>query len=334
MKPIAIINNNYKNFLSAEYLVGTVCNYDCHYCAQINRDGKIKFTNDLETVKKNLGHMLSIYRTTLNKTNIRLNITGGEPTLWPKLGEFAEYCSNVLGCSVSLVTNGSRKLNWWKEYAQFFDDICISIHNEYTQSDHIIEVMDWIYNNTDCLINANVMMDPANWDKSVAITKTLAEHPTPWLLKVRPVLINGDMGKFTSEQTAYIKDKIKKLPPSEWLQKMKDLGRLYDPDNGMQLILNNNETIKADTFTIMENDWYRFYNWKCNIGLDRFMIGFNGEIHGACGARNLFNLDTPLSIYDVDFTEKFTASTLVETTCKQMWCECPTEIKLPKRKQL
>lgn len=332
MKPIAIINNNYNDLLYIEYLVGTTCNFKCHYCFEGCNDGKYRFTNDLDTLKKNLGHMFTVYKEHFNKKKIRLNVTGGEPSLWPQLGEFAEHFNKEYGCNVTLITNGSRTMRFWKEYAKYFGDICISVHNEFCDVDHTIEMMDWVYNNTDCLINAVVLMDPKNWDRCVSIVDKMAAHPTPWLLKVRPVLFQGDMTHYTSEQNAYIKDKIKKLPPQEWIQRMKDLGNMQTSDDGMNLVMENKEVVKADTFTIFQNNWHHFNGWKCNIGIDRFYIGMNGDITGACGARNLFNIEPPLSIYDPELTTKFTKEVIVETTCKQLYCDCPTETKLPKRK--
>lgn len=333
MKPVAITNNNYKDLLYIEYLSSTVCNYKCNYCYPESHDGKHRFTNDLETLKKNLGHALKIYREHFNKKKIRINITGGEPTLWPQLGEFAEYFNQEYNCNVTIVTNGSRTMRFWKEYAKYFGDIGISIHNEFSDIDHIIEVMDWIYNNTNALINGTVLMDPKNWDKCVSIVEKLTSHPTPWVLKVRPIVLDGDMTHYTDEQNAYLNNKVKKMPPKEWLQLMRDLGNLQVSDDGMNLVMDNNEVVRAQSFTIFENGWNHFTGWKCNIGIDRFFIGPNGEITGSCGARNLFNIEPPLSIYDLNFTSKFSKDIIVETTCKQLWCDCPTEIKLPKRRK-
>jgi MoaA/NifB/PqqE/SkfB family radical SAM enzyme len=333
MNPIEIINNNFKNSMTIEYLVGTTCNYKCHYCFTGCNDGKYKFTTDLALLKKNLGYMIDVYRNDFNKTDIRLNINGGEPTLWPDLGEFAKHFSEEYNCRVTIVTNGSRTLRFWKEYGNYFEDIAISVHNQECDVEHIKKVMDYLYENTDCLVNATVFMDPLNFNRAVEIAEDLKNHSTPWLLKVRPIVLNGVMPLYTKEQKEYINDKVKKMPPPEWIEKIKKLGRMPQSESeGMMLKLDNGEIIKIDTQYLMERDWYHFEGWQCNMGVDRFVINRGGVIQGSCGAQNLFNLDKPLTIYDTDLTEKFNKDIVNPLICKQPYCGSPTEVKLPKQK--
>ncbi len=139
MKPIAILNKDFDGVLRIEYIIGTLCNYKCHYCYDGCNDGKYRFPTDFNMVTKNLSHMLKIYKEHLGKQNVRINLTGGEPSLWPELGEFAEYFSKNHDCKISIVTNASRTMRFWMEYAKYFDDISISVHNEFADVDHIIE---------------------------------------------------------------------------------------------------------------------------------------------------------------------------------------------------
>lgn len=333
MKPIAIINDTFKNYLYINYVAGTVCNYKCYYCFPGANDGLHKFPKDIKLLKTNLGFVLKTYREKLNKTKIRINVAGGEPSLWPQLGEFAEYFYKEYDCKLSLATNGSRTLRFWKEYSRYFEDICISIHNEAADIEHVKEVMDWIFLNTDVLVNGIVLMDHLNWDKCVKIVEDLQNHPVPWLLKARPLIINEKLVEYTEEQNSFIKDKIKKMPPKDWIQKMKDQGKINtEEEGGMKLVMDNGEIINADTHYVMENGWYHFTGWKCNLGLDRLQISRNGDLAGSCGARNLFNLDTPLSIYDENFISKFEKVALTEIPCRMLSCTCPSEVKIPKRK--
>lgn len=332
MEITEIINDNFKNSMTIEYLVGTTCNYKCHYCFEGCNDGKYRFTTDLELLKQNLGHMIKIYRNDFNKTDIRLNINGGEPTLWPDLGEFAKYFSTEFNCRLTIVTNGSRTLRFWKEYAHYFEDVAISVHNEQCDVEHIKEIMDYMFYNTDCLVNATVFMDPLNFNRAVEITENLKNHNTPWLLKVRPIMLNGVMPLYTKEQKEYIEDKIKKLPPKEWIDKMKTLGRLQSDNDGMFVRTVDNAIVKKDTNYIMQNNLYHFAGWQCNLGIDRFVINRGGIIQGSCGAKNIFNFEKPLSIYDDDLVTRFNKEVIKPITCGQSYCGSPTEIKLPKIK--
>jgi molybdenum cofactor biosynthesis enzyme MoaA len=332
MNPVKIIDHDAIDSLHIGYIVGTTCNFKCHYCFEGFNDGKYRFPLDLELVKQNLGHLIDTYKTYHNKKYVRIHITGGEPTLWPDLGEFAKYFHDEHNCKISLSTNGTRTLRWWKQYAEYFDDIGISIHNERVDPYHTIEVMDWIYNNTDVLVNGTVLMDPDNWDRCVEIVDILKSHPTPWLLKARPVLSEGELRSFDDSQKAFVKDKIKKMPPKEWLQKQKDLGTIPKGAPNVETVLEDGTTIKYDTFQTIENNWQHFTGWKCNLGIDRVAIGMNGDIQGACGASTLFGLDSPLNIYDTELTTKFTADLIRPTICTQKYCICATDIRLTKEK--
>lgn len=334
MKPIEIVNDTFQDYLYVNYIVGTVCNYKCYYCFPGLNDGKYKFPTDLSLLKKNLGHLITVYREKLNKKTVRLNIAGGEPSVWPLLGEFAEYFYKEYDCKITLSTNGSRTLRFWKEYSKYFEDICISVHNQEANIEHVKEVMDWVFTNTDVLINAIVLMDHQNWDKCAGIVEDMKNHPTPWLLKVRPLIINDVLVHYTEEQNSFIKDKIKKMPPKEWIERMKSQGKINtEEDKQMQVIMDTGEKIKADTHYIMENNWYGFAGWKCNLGLDRLQINHMGELDGSCGARNLFNIPTPLSIFDENFIDKFNEVVFEPITCRMLTCNCPSEIKIPKRRK-
>ena len=334
MQPIKIVNHDATNYLHIGYVVGTTCNFKCHYCFDGCNDGKFRFPKDLNVVKENLGYLIDIYKTHYKKEHIRIHITGGEPTLWPDLGEFAKYFHRVHKCKISLSTNGTRTLRWWQQYAEYFDDIGISIHNEAVDPYHTIEVMDWIYNNTNVLINGTVLMDPINWDRSVNIVNIMKDHSTPWLLKVRPVLIDWKMKFFSDEQKEYMKDKIKKKPPEDWIQNQKDLGSIPTAAPNVETTLANGEVIKYNTFQILENDWQNFKGWRCNLGIDRFAIERDGSIQGACSAKNLFNLPEPLNIYDTALKNKFTKDTIQPTICPNDHCVCATDIRLTKEKNV
>jgi hypothetical protein len=332
MKPIQIINNDTVNRLHIGFIVGTTCNYKCHYCFDSCNDGLYRFPTDLNLLKRNLSHIINLYRDNFNKSHIRIHITGGEPTLWPELGKFTEYFNKELDCKISLSTNGTRTIRFWNTYASYFDDIGISIHNERCDPDHIIKVMDHIYNNSpDVLVNGTVLMDPINWDRCMSIVDRLVAHQTPWLLKVRPVLFNGKMLFFNEKQVSIMSEKIKKCPPMDRVNRYKELETIQLNEPDVTAVLENGETTTYNTFNFLTNDWQHFQGWQCNLGIDRFGIERNGDIQGTCGARNLFGLDAPLNIYDPKLPEKFTPDIIKTTICPQQSCLCATDIRMTKK---
>lgn len=331
MKPVSIINNDLDDRLHIGFIVGTTCNYKCHYCFESCNDGKYRWPTDLNLITKNLQHLIEIYKIKFNKNSIRLHITGGEPTLWPELGEFAKYFKKIVGCKITISTNGTRTLRFWEQYAEFFDDIAISIHNERCDVNHLIEIMDYIYlHHPDVLINGTVLMDPLNWSRSEEIASKLTAHLTPWLLKTRPVLTQGKMDLFDETQINYMADKIKKMPPKERIDRYKELEIIQKDEPNVIAILEDGTSVKYNTFNFLENNWHHFKGWKCNLGIDRIGIERNGDVQGICGARNLFGLNQPINIYDSKFTEKFTTNIIQPTICPQQSCLCATDIRMTK----
>lgn len=332
MKPIQIINNDYTDRLHIGFVIGTTCNFKCHYCFEGCNDGKYRFPTDLNLIKKNLEYVINLYRKKLNKKHVRIHITGGEPTLWPDLGEFVEYFSKQVNCKISLSTNGTRTLRFWKEYGGYFDDIGISIHNERIDPYHIINVMDEIYNtHPGVLVNGTVLMDPYNWDRCVEIADILNTHPTPWLLKVRPVLFDGEMKNFTTEQLDYMRQKVTKTPPEDRVSLYKELGTIQSNKPNIIVKTDTDEEIEYNTFNFLENNWQHFEGWQCNLGIDRFAIERDGSIQGACGMKTLFKLESAFNIYDPELEDKFTADIIKPTICKQAQCLCATDIRMSKQ---
>jgi hypothetical protein len=284
-------------------------------------------------VCNNLEHLISTYKTKFNKTNVRLTINGGEPTLWPELGEFVKRMHESTGCRITLNTNGSRTIRWWEEYANYFDDIQISVHREQCDVNHIKQLLDLIYTKTDTFCGAQVLMDPLAWDTSMSILNQLIDHPTPWLVKT--VLITDPttgavMPNYQTEHLNFMRGAVKKRPPEDYIEHMKSSGKIDETDKKEAKIIFSNGTEEPyNTFRLMENDWNKFYGWDCNVGIDRLGISYSGEVEGNCGEKVF---DTSLNINDPEFIGKFKPEMIAPIKCKKIYCDCTSDIRVTKRK--
>jgi wyosine [tRNA(Phe)-imidazoG37] synthetase (radical SAM superfamily) len=334
MKPIAIVNTDYDDYLSIEYMVSNVCNYACEYCHPGSNEGDVKFVDDVDLLLVNFKHLLDVYQNDFGKKEVKLEITGGEPTLWPHLGKFTDSLkAHVNHINIAITTNGSRTLRWWRENSKSFTEIHLSLHSVEGDAKHMIEVADYLYNETECHVAVNVIMDPANWEQSMNNLNTMVNHPTPWLVKTWLLIdtVKDIRTDYTKEQLEFMSQKVHKQPPQEYIEKL--IEKKIIPVKSKARVVYSDGTI--DDYNSLEmriNKMYNFFGWRCRLGVDRVRIA-DGHFAGSCGARNLFNLKDPISIYEKDFCDKFTKDIIQPLICNQINCGgCTSDLKVPKAK--
>lgn len=120
-----------------EWKLHDKCNYNCSFCGDENKLGKVGWF-DFDTNKKIVDSIVA------SKTDkpLWVQLTGGEPTLYPKYIELLRYMKEQ-GLLVKMISNASRTLRWWKQLrdAQVVDNIAFTFHSE-QQADykHVAEV--------------------------------------------------------------------------------------------------------------------------------------------------------------------------------------------------
>ena len=63
-----------------EWKLHNVCNHNCSYCGEENKDGSNRWT-DLETYKQQFDNLYK----SCGESALWIQITGGEPTVFPEL---------------------------------------------------------------------------------------------------------------------------------------------------------------------------------------------------------------------------------------------------------
>ena len=335
MKPIAIINKTDDDYLSLQYAFTNVCNYKCNYCWPEAHSNTRRWP-DYDIALKSFDHIISVYKDGVGKKKIRFHFQGGEPTLWPKLGDFAKAIYEKHGCRITMSTNASRTLRWWEEYSDYFDDIMISVHHEFCDIDHIIAVADLIYKKQNTMISAAVMMDPNAWNTCKGLVDKLVAHPVPWLVKSWMLVDENEhmvKDSYSKEDLEYLENKIKRIPPVDYIEKMKALGAIQLDHTDAYIHFEDGSVKKFKAFDVMSNQMNHFFGWNCNLVKDRLVVQANGEIYGSCGQRNLFDIGM-LNIFDDDFVSKFTKDIIKPVKCEQLICSCNSDIKLTKYKNV
>lgn len=314
-----IQNNQPEDMLRIEYMPGNVCNYKCNYCFPGSNEGD-KGWPDVEVVKRNLSHLLDHYAKQ-GKTKSDIFFVGGEPTLWRGLDKLCQHLKSNHDVLIEMSTNGTRKLNWWNKHAKNFDHIGVSVHREFCNLDHVINVCDTLYEN-DVFVNADVLMDPDAFDECISIVESLKNSNYAWPIVAKVVHFNG-VHRYTETQLEYFQESIKRYPDIEW----------YDNTSKKELpqviiTKDDDETIITDSDSwLTRNNLNYFKGWECNLGLDIIKIFPDGRITGNCQQSILGNHN----LYQKDFTDTF-LPVITPVICTKDVCGCNEEIVCNKRK--
>ena len=189
---VEVKNNQPSDTLRIEYMLGNLCNHKCHYCFPGSNEGDQPWP-DIDIVKQNLGHLLTHYRNN-NKPKSNIFFVGGEPTLWKGLPELCTFLKQEFGTLIEMSSNGSKSVSWWKREAHNFDNVGISVHHEFAKLDHIIKVCDLLYEQG-IFVNADVLIDPYNFEKCVETVEYLKKFLTFFVICASAVLNDTNANK-------------------------------------------------------------------------------------------------------------------------------------------
>jgi organic radical activating enzyme len=320
---IVEVKNNYPtDMLRIEYMLGNLCNHKCSYCFPGSNEGTYPWP-EIETVKKNLGHLLDHYKRN-GKTLFQFYLIGGEPTLWKDLPELCKFLKDNYNSIINISTNGSRKLDWWKDNCKLFDNIEISVHHEFANIDHLKLVADLTYSSKIHVVS-NVLMDPDHFDKCRAIIEDMKTSKKRWGIIAKSVHFNGQT-RYTDEQRDYVKNSVKRIPNIIWY-----LRTIKNP------VIRNKVSFTDNTgknFKVPSDSWFALYGlnkfkgWECNLGVDHIEIFQDGNISGNC-RQKIFGLSGYYNLYDKNFVDEFNP-TISPTICQQNICGCSSEIIIRK----
>jgi organic radical activating enzyme len=341
--PVKIVTTQKENLLNITWNPNNVCNFKCRYCYPNANTGEFGSPTDLDLVTKNFNFLLQQYKEKLGKTQFHLKIGGGEPTLWKDLDKFIYKIKQDNDLYISLLTNGSRTIRWWKENGHMVDNVHLSYHAAQADLDHTMAVADIMYD-LGKKITVKVLMDLTCWDKCVKAVDylkknsrnrfmiTVAEVVEPEVFSLSVIKeINRTDLQHTVEQKKYLSKGLKRIPGPWWFWKNRHLitqGQV--PLYESVAILNNGKKVKAKTETYINRNWHRFKGWKCNLGLETIHIDNQGYIRGSC-TEYVYGLNFRYNILSSDFVSNFNLNP-VPVVCTKYNCLCTSETHVSKSK--
>ena len=328
--PIKIKSTQPNNVLEIRWDPNNTCNFSCRYCFPGANANTHKTLDDVDLLVTNFQHMFDHYAKHLNKTQFNFIIGGGEPTLWKNFGVFLGKIKSRHNIYTTVISNASRTLRWWADYAPYIDNAVLSFHAAQGNLDHHIAVADVLYQKGK-KVTVLVLMDPNCWDQCIDVVNYMKQHSKyPWFIETKTIVDTSILTvKYTANQKEYLKTEIKRIPNIFWF--IKNIRLLLSKAvkrHKSVATLNTGIKLFARSSTYINKNFIKFKGWNCNIGLESVYINWDGSIKGSCG-QTLFNLNSSFNILDQNFVINFNPL-LVSSTCQMNVCNCLPETHISK----
>lgn len=289
----------HQNSIHVEWNIGKRCNLDCAYCPAEIHDNFSPHTN-LDTMVNTIYELEKIGKP------IRLSLTGGEPTVHPKIEKIIE-CAKARLQWISVTTNGLRLSEWYEK--QPVDQWVFSLHfdNEHSQraAENIVyysQLLDM--HSKDTKFQVNLMCHHEHMDKVRQAAQLLEGHNIPYVCR--------RIRWTDAEDRDYFDD---------MRYKEKDLAWILDKKSTVKAncVVNDKDLIHAND--VIKHKLNAFEGWTCNAGLESLMINWDGNVHRATCRVG----DSLGNIYDGTFE-----SPVAPVICTRKWCTCVADIPLTK----
>jgi MoaA/NifB/PqqE/SkfB family radical SAM enzyme len=303
------ISNNFPDSMFITWEIMNTCNYRCSYCSPELHSGKGAMPS-YETALD----FFKYIDTNVNFNQKLLSLTGGEPTLWPKLSEFLSNLPKTY--MVEIVTNGSRTIRWWKELFEKnknIDRISLSVHLEFADKDHIIEVCKTIHN--ECILTVMILFNIDFLEKATDIAESLKELNLNVSMRFKPIVL-----KQQQRSNSNYLDQHREVIKSLNYNKSKSKKKL--PVASDFIVNGEVKTIHWANDLIAANE-HSFVGMFCEAGKKRLYIDHTGKIYGATCLTARKNVIGSIDNY----LKVVWPNGLI---CDSNLCPCIPDIRIPK----
>lgn len=313
-------------YKTVEWKLHNVCNYDCSFCGDENKIGDQRW-HDIEVYK----HVVEKLMAQAEKENkfIWFQLTGGEPTLYPKLLELLEFIKKK-GHKVAMISNGSRTIRYWKEFAEkkVLDILFLTHHTEQdVNENHTIEVAN-IFHDYPTDVRIQVTAPRALLKEGYRRHLRILEN-TGALSTMKAIFYYTDgsfspreLADYTEEETAILLDNFSrpgKLRSSKTLPKL-PLTAQYGTK--MHVEFDDGSAKDLSVYELVEHKLNNFLGWECSVGKDLITIQHDLIYRAVCRQGGIIG-----DINDDDFG--FVNDTVV---CKAKNCTCLMDLQEPRFK--
>lgn len=253
-----------------DWCFGNICNYACSYCPDRLHDGSIGW-EDYDVIVRFCERLISHYSS--SGRSLFFQFSGGEPTLYARFLELMTYLRSR-NCRVGIISNGSRKLEWWEKAAGLLDNVVLTHHIEFVDLEHFIGVVELL--SREVRTHVNVTMLPDKFDACLANAIHIANVCANITLTLKPLLI--DFGSTMFDYNDIQKDILRNRHFN-----IRSTRPLEGPRGAMRRIYSDGTSDIAKASQIIVGDENRWSGWSCEIGRELLAINYAGDVYrGVC----------------------------------------------------
>jgi MoaA/NifB/PqqE/SkfB family radical SAM enzyme len=287
---------NHQDSLKVEWNIGKRCNMDCTYCPSFIHDNFSPHT-DINVLKSTVDSLISIGKP------LRISLTGGEPTIHPRIEELLEHMYLSRVSRVNITTNGTRAVDWYKD--QPVSQYVFSLHFEFAGWDKIVDKIVKLKSVWDNEMLVHVMAHHDYMDRVKHSVKVFEDNEIPYV--IRRVRWNDDINERDSfNDSKYIPQDL------EWILHK-------DATVKPNVVVDNDKLYHANDIIKLHLNKYK--GWQCSIGLESLMVNWDGEVHRAtCRVGGSLG-----NIYKNTFIQPIN-----NITCSREYCTCAADIPITK----
>lgn len=272
--------------LKVVWNIGNFCNYSCSYCAKECHDGTHPWPS-LDVALNTARAINTVYKKEpFNKQMIVFEMMGGEVTVWKDLEKLSDLIQED-GNLCTLLTNGSRSLDWWQKNALRFPYVTLSYHPEFADYRHITAVSNILADagvGTSILLlmypdRWNYLMESHTYFKKHSRAGSIALQPLTYIETSREAQTKGPSGlehdrwPYTSEQLDWIQKTCthqnpENPPHQNWVSMRLGFFKDNDPSSLKEV----------DPAYLSSHGLNNWKNWDCYIGVDSLYLEQNGDV--------------------------------------------------------
>lgn len=275
--------------LVVNWMITTMCNYQCSYC--FNREGidGSKFV-PLHNIINAIDNFAA-----LNRPSYDFVLAGGEPTIHPRFLDIVYLLRSKFQKrlnKIQIITNGSAKIEFFQRLYEMSDDvpfeIIISIHPEEVKPEHIYEVARIVSNKIN--LHLNLMAHPEHLELVEDIFTRLMVLRAECVFDFHMIPLREPPGfaKLDSRYKPEIMDWIEQKQKYFWdITKQSKAERQAPASKGFSWFWDLEEKGKAEHLfggyasLNFQMGLYNFEKMHCVVGSSLLWIDGSGNMRGA-----------------------------------------------------